>query len=702
MNKNEIKQIILEEIQAAINEQTEDERIAQAMEAGDEDELENLAAGALDRAEQEVVDTLTKDYEGDIDDEDIAAISKDWNDEQDAMFGKPSFVEEEDLAEVKIPPSTVAAIDDKIQKDPTFRKQVQDAAAKAQRGDSKDLALIMGGIPLKEMARTSNVFKLKGNHTYDEVLRFMERVNNILKTYKTPGQKRPKKRFSAEDMKKVATALTSSSGFNSKDIRLAVDAYNSPAQANKFIKALEMKGYIELTSQLKKSMEPTRDPDAPETRGRKRRDAEFDMSDDPMADLDALGLGGNIDLSDPLAETAASNLEIKSLAKKIFLTLKSKGLKQIKLVAMDLGDKMDFGKAGKIIGDISDPNNSHAAIFYGDFIDLVVAGPDKNTVEGFITGIKGAFPKFEYSNPESKTGINWNPNGHTVSIRINPGKTTSENKTTMSELEKYIKQVIKEAKNPLAAKMKEVEIQGRTAALETKLSAIAEMIEETEGRLTRIDEDNEFRDMMDKGAVKEVRKQLKELERAQAKLQKEYDKVSGGRKKTRVVDEVDADALRGLADEQDALDQKAEDSMEEVSFELNESTLRFQKLAGLITESDIKKKLSLNENIEQIFKDTYDGWADGYHGDPDDIAEFLFDEEEQTDDQNDIGDRIPNFRAMQAYLRKNKQFIDTIPGYTDDLQFGEPVEVEDFKIIFTLEPNGKDIKMVSGPVSKMG
>ena len=252
MNKAEIKQIILEEIKAALSEQTEDERIAQAMETGDEEELENLAAGALDRAEQEVVDTLTKDYEGDIDDEDIATISKDWNDEQDAMFGKPSFVEEDES--------------------------------------------------LEEMARTSNVFKLKGNHTYDEVLRFMERVNNILKSYKTPGQKRPKKRFSAEDMKKVATALTSSSGFTSKDIRLAVDAYNSPAQANKFIKALEMKGYIELTSQLKKAMKPERDPNAPETRGRKAKSAEFDVSDDPMADLDALGLGGDIDLSDPLAE----------------------------------------------------------------------------------------------------------------------------------------------------------------------------------------------------------------------------------------------------------------------------------------------------------------------------------------------------------------------------------------------------------------
>ena len=384
MNKNEIKQIILEEIQAVINEQTEDERIAQAMETGDEDELEALAMGALDRAEQ------------------LAADSRPEEGGEDEM------------------------------------------------GD------------LEEMARTSNVFKLKDGAGLKDVLQFMQRVNDVLKTFKSPGQKRPKKRFTPEEMKALATAMVNPDGFTSKDI-IANTSYNSPAQANKFLKALEMKGLITLTSQLKKSMEPTRDPDAPETRGRKRRDAEFDMSDDPMADLDALGLGGDIDLSDPF----------------------------------------------------------------------------------------------------------------------------SESKTTMSELEKYIKKVIKEAKNPLAQKMKEIENQGRVAALETKLAAVAEMIEETNGRLTRIDEDNEFRDMMDKNAVKEVRKQLKELERAQAKLQKEYDKAAGGRKKETVVDEdapIDEDAVDNAVDEIELEEDNSRFGG------LNESTLRFQKLAGLITESDIQKK----------------------------------------------------------------------------------------------------------------
>jgi len=398
MNKNEIKQIILEEIEAVMNEMASPEqlaadsrpeegditppgpedmpgatvspfatdqevRIARAMETGDEDELEDLAAGELDRA------------------------------------------------------------------------------------------------GLEEMARTSNVFKLSQEASMKDVLQFMQRVNDVLKTYKSPGQKRPKKRFSPEEMKALATAMLKPDGFTSKDV-IAATSYNSPAQANKFLKALEMKGLITLTSQLKKAMEPTRDPNAPETRGRKRKDAEFDLSDDPMADLDALGLGGDIDLSDPLAE----------------------------------------------------------------------------------------------------------------------------NNNTMSELEKYIKKVIKEAKNPLAKKMKEIENQGRLAALETKLAAVAEMIEETEGRLTRIDEDNEFKEMMDKNAVKEVRKQLKELEKAKGKLEKEKAKLEGKGMKSykdkEVMDEdlpVEEDSV--AEDTIDAVVDEVE--LEEDNFKLSESVKRMQKLANL-------------------------------------------------------------------------------------------------------------------------
>ena len=397
MNKAEIKQIIFEEIEAALNEMASPEHLA-----------------ADSRPEDD-----------DIDD----------GPEYEDLYGAdvPPFITPEEYARRKL---RYAEKQGKIDSD-----YIDD---------------------LDEMARTSNVFKLGQEASMKDVLQFMQRVNDVLKTYKSPGQKRPKKRFTPEEMKALATAMLKPEGFTSKDV-IAATSYSSPAQANKFLKALEMKGLITLTSQLKKSMEPTRDPNAPETRGRKAKSAEFDTADDPTT--------------------------------------------------------MDFG----------------------DFEDLDLSGFDD----------------------------------------------IYENNTIMTNLEKYIKQQIREAKNPLAKKMKEIETQGRVAALETKLAAVAEMIEETEGRLTRIDEDNEFRDMMDKNAVKEVRKQLKELERAQAKLQKEYDKVSGGRKKEKVVDELDAEETRAkadkfddLADRQDALDQEAGE-VEEVSFEINESVKRMQKLANL-------------------------------------------------------------------------------------------------------------------------
>ncbi len=612
MNKNEIKQIILEEIKAAINEMAspeelaadsrpeDDDRIARAMETGDEDELEDLAAGELDRA------------------------------------------------------------------------------------------------GLEEMARTSNVFKLGQEASLQDVLQFMQRVNDVLKTYKSPGQKRPKKRFTPEEMKALATAMLNPEGFTSKDI-IANTSYNSPAQANKFLKALEMKGLITLTSQLKKSMEPTRDPDAPETRGRKRRDAEFDMSDDPMADLDALGLGGDIDLSDPLAENnnimnktineisvdkvaAAVNAAIDrgehkradQLAQTFFRDFVGKdfgeGLGKLEKVQLKGGPQRE---TRGLVLDFSLDRTRVQYIVNNDRVLFTKKGGAINPIKGLPIdrrAVRNLQQIIKVVNPKSK-------------IITGTGAFNVKGLREATNLEKYIKQQIKEAKNPLAAKMKEVEIQGRTAALETKLAAVAEMIEETEGRLTRIDEDNEFRDMMDKGAVKEVRKQLKELERAQAKLQKEYDKVSGGRKKTKVVDELDADGARdkadnldALADKQDALDQEAEDSMEEVSFELNESTLRFQKLAGLITESDIQKK-KLNEGIKSAAKQFVDFHVDG--NDNEGVQQSTFSEKEYLEPGEYSKGTVEHFKELQNYLKKNKKYEYTSPG--------------DVKYAFTL--SGKNIKL---------
>ena len=246
----------------------------------------------------------------------------------------------------------------------------------------------------------------------------------------------------------------------------------------------------------------------------------------------------------------------------------------------------------------------------------------------------------------------------------------------MSELEKYIKKVIKEAKNPLAAKMKEIENQGRAAALETKLAAIAEMIEETNQRLTRIDEDSEFNEMMDKNKVKDVRKQLKELEKAQSKLQKEYGKMG----KMGLPKDYDEDG-KVMDEEAPVAEDAVDNAVDEVELEednlrfegLNESTLRFQKLAGLITESDIKKKL--NEGIKSAAKQFVDFHVDG--NDNEGVQQSTFSEKEYLEPGEYSKGTVEHFKELQNYLKKNKKYEYTSPG--------------DVKYAFTL--SGKNIKL---------
>ena len=128
----------------------------------------------------------------------------------------------------------------------------------------------MDEVNLDEMARTSNTFSLKSDASVSDVRSFMTKVNNLLKTYKSPGQKKPKSRFTDADMDRLSVVLKKDN-FTSKDILDAIAAWSAPAQANSFIKVLQDKGYIGITSELKKFSKPERDPNAPETRGRKKK-----------------------------------------------------------------------------------------------------------------------------------------------------------------------------------------------------------------------------------------------------------------------------------------------------------------------------------------------------------------------------------------------------------------------------------------------
>jgi hypothetical protein len=219
-----------------------------------------------------------------------------------------------------------------------------------------------------------------------KIANFINRVNEIILSKKrfTPGQKRSTKAFTKNDLTRLLALFTDEEGFTSKDIVDAVESYQSIQQANAFLKALEMKGYIKLTN-FDKETGKFFDPK------KKSALAPEDEFDADLADL--AGLGGDIDLSDPLME----------------------------------------------------------------------------------------------------------------------------------------------AKQP--SKLKEIEAKGRMAALEAKLEAINEMIENITSSLTRLEEDDTMAEMMDKAKMKEMRKEVKLLERMKDKVEKEKAKMEGKHGKKEVVDE---------------------------------------------------------------------------------------------------------------------------------------------------------------------
>ena len=356
-------------------------------------------------------------------------------------------------------------------------------------------------INVEKAAKLSPGFEKMSEEEKKAVIgQFLIRVNNFLETYRPvnidaeTGEKRPskrlKKRFTIMDLKNLLEVFSKGS-FTSRDIIDAVEGYRHPPQANKFLKALENKGLIVLTSGGKKgssggSYTPKTD----------RPKGAFSLSD--------LGLGEGEDINE-----MAPVEQLPDLA--------------------------------AIAAFLAVPVSALATMGYAKIKDMIAKKKGQELKE-------------------------------------------------MTNLEKYIRQQIQEAKNPLAKKMKEIENQGRIAALETKLAAIAEMIEETEGRLTRIDEDNEFKEMMDKNAVKEVRKQLKELEKAKGKLEKEKAKLEGkgmkAYKSKEVMDEdlpVEEDSVAEDAIDEDTIENAVDEvELEEDDFKLNESAKRMQKLANIV------------------------------------------------------------------------------------------------------------------------
>jgi len=147
------------------------------------------------------------------------------------------------------------------------------------------------------------------------------------------------------------------------------------------------------------------------------------------------------------------------------------------------------------------------------------------------------------------------------------------------------------------AELAEIDKQSAIVAMEAKIDKLAEMVEAKTQRLSMVSEDENLSELIDKKRVKMMEREIKEIEKAKLKLEKLYEKMSGGKKKEIVdeeekVDEMqdpntgvvgDDSMIHDYLDEGDKELDEAHCNTEEddVREETNEEVNRWQKLAGL-------------------------------------------------------------------------------------------------------------------------
>jgi len=118
------------------------------------------------------------------------------------------------------------------------------------------------------------------------------------------------------------------------------------------------------------------------------------------------------------------------------------------------------------------------------------------------------------------------------------GKEAGEKEEEKKESKKKVK------KESIKDRVKEIEKQGSIAALEAKMNAIDEEINERQSKLDMVSENDAIAEFINPARIKEINREIKELEKAKGKYEKMHEKMTGSKKREivdeEVIDEMDA------------------------------------------------------------------------------------------------------------------------------------------------------------------
>ena len=115
-----------------------------------------------------------------------------------------------------------------------------------------------------------------------------------------------------------------------------------------------------------------------------------------------------------------------------------------------------------------------------------------------------------------------------------------EGKEAGEEIEKKKVAKKKVKKESVDSKLAEIEKEGKIVTMEAQMDALDELIASKEQRVSMVNEDDDLAELADKSKIKAMQKEIKDLGKRRAKMEKMYEKMCGkSYVKQEIVDEVE-------------------------------------------------------------------------------------------------------------------------------------------------------------------
>ena len=171
----------------------------------------------------------------------------------------------------------------------------------------------------------------------------------------------------------------------------------------------------------------------------------------------------------------------------------------------------------------------------------------------------------------------------------------------INKLRSIIKEAIKDVH------LKEIEAVAENAAMEARLAEYGKAIKMCEDKIEMAESLEEMKELVDDAKLNELKKKLKSLTKAKEKLEKAKAKKNKGKEVVtdEPVDETYVEEGDAMDSMENAIVPEMDYTMEEEEA-INESFLKMQKLAGVITETQYnQKKKALVENQLEEDSKTY-------------------------------------------------------------------------------------------------